>query len=184
MRVGHTIQERIYRYEQDATLIRAWQPEIVLGILQHPDYTRALVGDVDHAWWEPRRRRLALLHTPGKMWHQLMSEAALRWVLGSYDVMATQLSHLDQMIAAVPTLRLGIVPLGVPQPIAPPAAFHVYDKQVAIDATQTATAFLTQPKDIAHYVREFDKLAGIALYGDGARDLLGRVAAEYGDKRS
>ena len=41
-----------------------------------------------------------------------------------------------------------------------------------------------QPKDIAHYVREFDKLAGIALYGDGARDLLGRVAAEYGDKRS
>jgi transcriptional regulator with XRE-family HTH domain len=44
VRVAAAVQERIERHQRDATVIRAWQPNLVPGVLQTPEYTAARPG--------------------------------------------------------------------------------------------------------------------------------------------
>jgi hypothetical protein len=182
VRVAAAVQERIERYQRDATVIRAWQPNIVPGVLQTPEYTAALLdgdgeGDPGPAWWSARRARTAMLTEPGRSWHLLVSEAALRWPLGSAATMHAQIQHLVAA-AQLPTVRLGVLDLSTPKPFAPPAAFHLYDRVVSV-ATEVGTSFLTDPADVEHFDRLFARLDAAALHGDEARELLGRVAQQY-----
>lgn len=173
VRSATAIQSRIGRLERAAGLVRSWQPAIVPGVLQTSGYTAALAGDVDPAWWVARRERLALLDEPHRMWHQVVSEAVLRWGLGSREIMAEQIQHLIE-ISDRPNVRFGIVPLDTVHAVAAPAAFHLFD-DVACDATQLGTSFVDDPSDAAHYRQLFDRLDTIALYDDAARAVLVRA---------
>lgn len=182
VRVAAAVQERIERYQREATLIRAWQPNLVPGVLQTPEYTAALLagdgeGDPGPAWWTARRARTAMLSEPGRSWHLLVSEAALRWPLGSAATMRSQIEHL---VAAseLPTVRLGVLDLSTPKSFAPPAAFHMYDQVVSV-ATEVGTSFLTDSADVEHFDALFAHLDAAALHGDAARGLLAGVAQRY-----
>jgi hypothetical protein len=118
-----------------------------------------------------------MLAEPGRTWHMLMSEAALRWTLGSSAVMHAQLEHLIA-VSRLPTMRLGVVGLSAPKTMAPPAAFHMYDRVVSV-ATEVGTSFVTEPSDVDHFERLFDRLDHAATYGDDARALISRIAAEH-----
>jgi transcriptional regulator with XRE-family HTH domain len=182
VRVAAAVQERIERYQRDATLIRAWQPNLVPGVLQTPEYTAALLagdgeGDPGPAWWTARRARTAMLTEPGRTWHVLVSEAALRWPLGSAETMHAQIEHLVAT-SELPGVRLGVLDLSTPKPFAPPAAFHMYDRVVSV-ATEVGTSFLTEAADVEHFDHLFGRLDAAALHGDDARELLGRLAAQY-----
>jgi transcriptional regulator with XRE-family HTH domain len=182
VRVAAAVQERIERYQRDATLIRAWQPNIVPGVLQTPEYTAALLagdggGDPGPAWWTARRARTAMLGEPGRKWHLLVSEAAVRWPLGSAETMRAQIEHLVTA-SELPTVRLGVLDLSTPKTFAPPAAFHVYDRVVSV-ATEVGTSFLADPTDVEHFDALFTRLDAAALHGDAARALLARVAQQY-----
>lgn len=179
VRVAASVQERIERLQRDARVISAWQPNLVPGVLQTPEYTAALLagdgeGDPGPAWWTARRARTAMLSEPGRSWHLLVSEAALRWTLGSAATMRAQIEHL---VAAseLPTVRLGVLELSTPKPFAPPAAFHVYDRVVSV-ATEVGTSFLTDTADVEHFDSLFARLEAAALHGDDARELLSRIA--------
>lgn len=184
VRVAAAVQERIERHQREATVIRAWQPNLVPGVLQTPEYTAALLagdggGDPGPAWWTARRARTAMLTEPGRSWHLLVSEAALRWPLGSPATMRAQIEHL---VAAseLPTVRLGVLDLSTPKPFAPPAAFHMYDRVVSV-ATEVGTSFLTDTPDVEHFDGLFTRLDYAAVHGDDARTLLARVAQQYED---
>lgn len=179
VRSARTIQERVARLEAECTLIRSWQPEIVVGVMQTPDYAAALLGDdPGPEWLATRAERVALLTSPSRSWHVLMSEAALRWGLGSARLMQRQIEHLSE-VSQLPHVRLGLVPLDTVHPIPAPAAFHLFGDRVASVATETATAFLNEPADLDHYARLFAELAAIALYDDQAREILARAATSY-----
>jgi hypothetical protein len=182
VRVAAAVQERIERYQREATLIRAWQPNLVPGVLQTPEYTAALLagdgeGDPGPAWWTARRARTALLTEPGRFWHLLVSEAALRWPLGSAETMRAQIEHLV-MASTMPTVRLGLLDLATPKSFAPPAAFHMYDRVVSV-ATEVGTSFVTDPMDVEHFDGLFARLQEAATYGEDARELLDRVAHQF-----
>lgn len=177
VRVAAAIQERVGELESTARVVRAWQPALVPGIAQTREYTAALLagdggGDPGPAWWAARSARTARLREGDRSWHLLLSEAALRWRLGSPEIMAAQVEHLVQL-SQLPSVRLGIVPLDVPHPIVAPAAFHLYDDVVSV-ATEVGTSFVEDVRDVAHFHRLFTALDGLALHGDDARDLLAR----------
>lgn len=182
VRVAAAVQERIEHYQRDATLIRAWQPNLVPGVLQTPEYTAALLsgdgeGDPGPTWWTARRARTAMLSEPGRSWHLLVSEAALRWPLSSAATMHAQIRHLIA-VSELTGVRLGVLDLGAPKPFAPPAAFHMYDRVVSV-ATEVGTSFLTEPADAQHFDGLFARLDDAALHGDDARALLAQVARTY-----
>ena len=183
VRVAAAIQERIDDLERDATLIRGWQPAAIHGSLQTTAYTTALLegdggGDPGPTWWAARRRRVEKLTEPGRTWHLLMSEAALRWPLASRHVMAEQLDHLIAL-SELPTVKIGIIDLNTPKAFLPPPGFHLYGKQVVSVATDVGTSFIDDPADIAHFETLLQRLDEGALHGAAARSLLERVAKDY-----
>jgi hypothetical protein len=182
VRVAAAVQERLERYQRNSALIRAWQPNLVPGVLQTPEYTAALLagdgeGDPGPAWWTARRARTAMLTEPGRSWQVLVSEAAMHWTLGSAAMMRAQIEHLVE-VSTLPTVRLGVLDLSTPKPFVPPAAFHMYDRVVSV-ASEVGTSFLTDAQDVEHFDGLFARLDAAALHGDDARELLARVAQEH-----
>lgn len=174
VRAAEAIQERVRRLERDVSLIRSWQPEVVPGILQTPAYTAAVIGlEPTEAWLTTRAARRALLDDEGRVWHQVMSEAALRWGLGSAAVMREQCDHLVAL-SQRSNVRIGVIPFGVTHPVAPPSAFHLFG-DVASDATELGTSFVDDPRDVNHYAALFDQLHAVAAYEDEARELIERA---------
>lgn len=183
VRVAAAIQERIDVLEREAQLVRGWHPATILGSLQTTAYTTALLegdggGDPGPAWWAARRRRTDKVLEPGRQWRLLISEAALRWPVGSRAVMREQLAHLTTM-AALPNVTLGVLDFATPKAFTSPNPFHLYDERTATAATDVGTSFLTDPEDIGHYVALFEQLDAVALHGAAAVELLERVARSY-----
>lgn len=184
VRSAPAIQERIGQLETNATLIRSWQPEIPPGILQSPGWTAAMTAsdggpDPGPQWQAARAARLARLVEPGRTWHQLVSEAALRWTLGSAAIMRGLIEHLTE-VSHYPNVRLGILDLATPKPMAPPAAFHLFDDHTATVATDIGTSFVTDQHDLTHFSNAFAALDAVALHDDTARALLERIGSDYG----
>lgn len=177
-RSGEAIQERIERLERDADLIRSWQPELVIGPLQTEAYTAAMLGmDPGPEWQAARAARRAVFADPGRTWHQIMSEGALRWLLGSPELMANQIEHLIE-VSKRDNVRLGLIDQASPKPIAAPAAFHLIGGTVMV-ATEVGTSFITEPRDREQFEELFSELDKLAVYGDEARALLRQIGEDY-----
>lgn len=177
IRSAHVIQRRISDLEAGAHTIRSWTPDVVTGLLQTHDYTVAVAGEHDERWWAPRRARLALLDDPGRSFHLLICEAALRWGVGSAETMAKQMDHLIE-IGRRPHVQVGIIPIDGVRPIPMPRGFQLYDHGTASVATEVGTTFVTAP-DLQLFIDDFTALADLALYADAARTVLGRIGDQY-----
>jgi transcriptional regulator with XRE-family HTH domain len=91
--------------EQAATLIRCYDPQLVPGLLQTPDYARAVFslpggshGDRAERQLAVRMRRQEILRRadPPRLW-AVIDEAALRRPVGSAAVMRAQIEHLIEI---------------------------------------------------------------------------------------
>lgn len=92
--------------------------------------------------------------------------------------MAAQLEHIAAAgrLAAV---RVGDIPWTQPARVFPKHGFDLYDHRAVIVGTETATALLTDQHDVTKYVTLFAELERLAVFGEAADELLGRVAQEY-----
>jgi transcriptional regulator with XRE-family HTH domain len=106
--------------ETAASVLRVYEPHYVTGLLQTPDYARAVIragfphdddAGIDHRV-ELRLRRQELLHGPDSptLWVVLEESSLLRNV-GGRRVMRAQLDHIIET-AQLPHVTLRIVPLG------------------------------------------------------------------------
>ncbi|MCD7438219.1 helix-turn-helix domain-containing protein [Streptomyces lincolnensis] len=119
--------DRLVGLQEAAAAIRTFEIQYVPGLLQTPDYTRAVVerGLPAAAASEVRRRvelrtrRAQLLDRPDapQLW-AVLDESVLLRVLGSREVMREQLTHLVAM-AQRPNVTVQIVPLDVTNASAP-----------------------------------------------------------------
>lgn len=104
--------------EDISTGIRTWQGAFVPGLLQTPDYARALaIGNAD--WDDPddierfveakiaRQARLTDTN-PLSLW-AVVGEGALRQLVGGREVMRVQLAHLAEA-SRLPNVRLQVLP--------------------------------------------------------------------------
>ncbi|MFI9173713.1 helix-turn-helix domain-containing protein [Streptomyces lincolnensis] len=119
--------DRLVGLQEAAAAIRTFEIQYVPGLLQTPDYTRAVVerGLPAAAASEVRRRvelrtrRAQLLQRADapQLW-AVLDESVLLRVLGSREVMREQLAHLVTM-AQRPHVTVQIVPLDVTSASAP-----------------------------------------------------------------
>ncbi|MEU6520437.1 helix-turn-helix transcriptional regulator [Streptomyces sp. NPDC046978] len=162
-------------------LFRVYSPTMVPGLLQTEGYARGLMTSITRFRDIPddvadavaaRLERSRIIHEPGHRFAMVIEEAALHYQLGDQDAMAAQLGYL-LTAGALPQVSLGIIPSAVPQrPMWPQELFHVYDEALVSVELLAARVQVTQPSEIALYVRAFEELRSMAVYGGEARALI------------
>lgn len=179
-----TVQTSIGDLEQRAHTLRSFDPALIPGLLQTPDYARTRImegaaffgvnADADAAVAE-RMRRQEILYDSKKRLHFVITEAVLTYRTAAADVMAAQIDRLLS-VSAIRSVRLGIIPFDVRPGYAPMHAFWIHDERLVRVETMGAQLTLTQAEEIRTYRRAFDALAASAVHGGDARRLLTRIA--------
>jgi transcriptional regulator with XRE-family HTH domain len=178
---GHKpVQDAHLSAHADASLFRGWESSMVFGILQTPDYARAIFAryaelqrsprDVEEAV-RSRMRRQEALYDASKCFHLIMWEAALRALICPPSVLAAQLDRITGIIG-MDTVRLGIIPLSAPLKIPPATAFWIYDDRQVIVETWHAELWIDDEASVATHLRTWRTLQESAVYGADAHNLI------------
>jgi transcriptional regulator with XRE-family HTH domain len=190
LRAGHRpVQDALTVEYERSKLLRAWQGDMVVGMLQTADYARHVFAQFAELQQSPRDvedavrarvRRQELLYQPGPVFHIVMWEAALHATVAPPDVLAAQLDRLTSVIG-LDTVRLGIVPFGATLRIPPANAFWAYDDRLVIVEDWHAELWLDDADTIDLYLRVWDTLTEPAVYGTSARRLINHARARFAD---
>ncbi len=178
------MQQRIARVEAASARLRDFQCAIVLGLLQTPEYARAVFSDGGDITGDDLERSIAerlgrqRILDSGREIRLLMTEGALRWQAVGPLAMAEQLGHIAEA-STRPGVRVGVIPWTTPVGVFPLHGFSVYDERAVIVGTRVATAFLTDQQDVAEHVKLFGELEALAVWDADARDHLRRIAVEF-----
>ncbi|MEU8205875.1 DUF5753 domain-containing protein [Streptosporangium sp. NPDC049046] len=159
---------------------RFYHSLLIPGLFQTPGYATALMGaitafreipdDIEQAV-AVRMERQKVLHS-GARFAVLVEQSVLSYQVGDAEVMAGQLGHLIAM-AALPSVSLGIVPFATSgRPVWPLEGFSVFDDMQVNIELLSAQVTVTQPREIALYIKAFGGLADMAVYGGAARALI------------
>ncbi len=182
-------QQRVHEIEQSSALVRSYQPGMILGMLQTAAYAHAVFtaprpsrparSDSPEELTATRTSRYRQLADDGKrFWTLIQTEGALDWHAGSPEVMAEQLDQLAEA-AALPHVRLGIIPARTRSRVFASHGFHLYDSRAVHIGTRTATALSTDRRDVEDYEALFGELEQLAVFGEEAAAIAGRIADEY-----
>ncbi|WP_037315984.1 helix-turn-helix domain-containing protein [Amycolatopsis orientalis] len=176
------MQQRIGKIESASARIRAFQPTIVFGLLQTRDYITALFGDSlpdgeRDQTVEARLERQRILESD-RDFHFVLTEGALRWNMGGAATMVAQLDHLIDL-SCHGRVRLGVIPWTTPVSVPVLHGFDIYDSRAVLLGTQTATALVTDEREVADYEKNFAEVERYATYDDVACSHLARIAADY-----
>lgn len=159
-------------------VVKSYVGTVVPGFLQTPGYATALLSAITAFHGTPddvaeavsaRMQRRRLVESGNHRLAAVLEEAVLRQVIADADVMAGQLGYLAEA-AALPSVSLGVIPFGAAgRPVWPLEAFTVFDDSRVHVELLSAQVTVTVPSEIVLYVRAFEKLSGVAVYGDDAR---------------
>jgi hypothetical protein len=159
---------------------RVYEPGVVPGLLQTPDYARALLsavirfkGIVDdtEAAVEARMAKQQVLRGR-RTFAFVLEETALRARIASAEVMAGQLDSLLRA-ASHPQISLGVIPsTAAERAMWPVEGFWIFDDERVLVELVTAELTVTQPHEIKLYERTFTELAKFAVHGAAARDVI------------
>lgn len=160
-------QAQVAAIERDARLIRTFQPALIPGLLQTPEYARAvlslprLAGDRDlSAAVSVRIERQAVLYNETKTFRFVVMEHVLRARLVPDIVLFAQREHLATM-AKLPNVELLVVPQDALLPEVPSNGFGLFDDRVVIAESFSGEMVLRDPRDVALHVDVFEAFAAI-----------------------
>ncbi|SDT75058.1 helix-turn-helix domain-containing protein [Actinoplanes derwentensis] len=181
--------------EAAASLIRTYEIQFVPGLLQTPDYARAVVmlGHAGASSDEITRRvdvrlqRQQILTRAGgpQLW-AVIDEAVLRRPIGGVDVMRAQIEALIEA-SKLPSVRLQIIPfqtgghaaaggpfaiLRFPEPELPDV---VYVEQL------TSAIYLDKREDVDHYAMAMERVCIDAEAPNDTHEILGKLLNEVGN---
>ncbi|MFI7596630.1 helix-turn-helix domain-containing protein [Actinoplanes sp. NPDC049681] len=180
--------------EAAASLIRTYEIQFVPGLLQTPEYARAVImlghagataDEIDRRV-ELRRQRQQLLDRPDapQLW-AVIDEAVLRRPIGGADVMRGQIEALIEA-SKRPNVRLQIIPfhagghaaaggpfaiLRFPEPELPDV---VYVEQL------TSAIYLDKRDDVDHYAIAMERVCIDAEPPNHTQEILGKLLHEVG----
>ncbi|MFC1440143.1 helix-turn-helix transcriptional regulator [Streptacidiphilus sp. N1-10] len=162
---------------------RVFESTVIPGLLQTAEYARARLvqgvtlfkapNDINDAI-RGRMQRQEMLYRPGKRFHFVLTEAALRFRLCSPDIMLGQLDRLISL-SALPSVHLGIIGFETQYVVAPWHGFWILDNDRVMVETYSAELNLAQPQEVELYSGVFESLAGVASYGRAARAIITRI---------
>ncbi|QMU78584.1 helix-turn-helix transcriptional regulator [Streptacidiphilus sp. PB12-B1b] len=183
---GHRARQEAGIVELSQTrVVRGAEFGVIPGIFQTAEYARAVLNryvelrgtprDVEPAV-SARMRRQEALYEPGREFHALIWEGALRVLICRPDVLVGQLDRLVGLLG-LGTVSLGIIPFEAPMRIAPGDGFWIYDDRLVISETWNAEMWLDDAAEVALFTKIWDTLNESAFYGAQAHRLIGRARA-------
>jgi transcriptional regulator with XRE-family HTH domain len=179
--------------EQRAAVVRWWEPLLVPGLLQTPEYARALfkawqtTGDEDEVenlvTARIDRQHIFDRPKPPSFW-AVIDEGVLRRRVGSPKVMQDQLVQLAEMTER-PAIKVHVIPAEVGAHVGLLGAFAI----AGFDGDAPGVVYLETPDEgqttkdsatVAKIILTFDTLRSEALPRGASRDLIMKVAEQYG----
>ncbi|MET8824803.1 helix-turn-helix transcriptional regulator [Streptomyces sp. NPDC004610] len=178
---GHRhVQDAHNEAQASSSVLRAWESSWIVGVLQTPDYARAVLTrsvelhqsprDIEAAV-RARMQRQKLLYSGGRKYHVLLWEPVLRSLVCSPSVLAAQLDRLSGVIG-MDSVELGIVPLAASMKVPPGTGFWIYNDQQVVTEVWHAEMWLDDADSVALYLRTWRLLRESAVYGADAQNLI------------
>ncbi|MFJ7624857.1 helix-turn-helix domain-containing protein [Streptomyces sp. NPDC097595] len=171
-------QQRLRETEARTGLLRVFQPALVPGLLQTPEYMRAILSRHDDLTADTVRRtvsarleRQEALYNDAKRFEFVITEPVLRWLIVPHMVMAGQLDRIASA-SRMPNVDVRVVPLAGRKHDIANHAFVISDDRTASVETVHAEVVVTDPQDVALYVAKFDGFAQSSVRGNELRALL------------
>ena len=178
--------------EAETAAVRGYEISVVHGLLQTPDYARAVLGEMfpRHATDQidrlvdlriERQRRLDD-DPPLDLW-AILDEAVIRRPVGGNQVMRRQLEHLLNM-AAKPGVTMQVLPFASGAHAGHGGPFSILefpnrtDSEVAYVESVAGYLYLEKDREVRTRVEAFDRLRAAALSPSASVDLIAEVANE------
>ncbi|KAB8170999.1 helix-turn-helix domain-containing protein [Streptomyces sp. 3MP-14] len=177
-------QQQIQALESSMSLLRLFQPSVIPGLLQTPEYVRAIFAGTPLSQEQLERTigarltRQRVLYAEGKRFRFLITESVLRWRIVSPLMMVGQLDRLVSL-SRLPNVDIGVVPFSARQNDFPGHSFVLKDDRMVTVETEHAELVVTDPRDIALYVDKFDRFSEVAVHGDEMRTLVTGIRDAY-----
>lgn len=176
--------------EQSAGTIRKFSALLIPGLLQVPQYARAVFAaghpdggvDIDGAV-AGRMNRQGTLYSESTQCDFVIAEAALRWEVGSPQVMRAQLDRIA-MVMDLEAVSVGLLPLRGRGGVWHEHSFSLYDDRaetlgpIVHVETLTRAVNITDPEEVDRYRETLARLREAAIFGEEAKRLLARVRAD------
>jgi transcriptional regulator with XRE-family HTH domain len=163
--------------EAETVSIRAYQAQLVPGLLQTEDYTRAILkatrmtsheADEVERFVEVRRARQALLNQepPVTLW-VVIDEGVLRRRVGGTSVMGAQIERLIE-VSELPHVTLQVLPDAAGEHAGLEGSFMILgfsegDRDAVYLDAATGGLYMEKPDDIRRYAWVFDHVRAAAL---------------------
>ncbi len=183
--------------ERDAASVWIWEPQIVPGLFQIEEYSRALLqawvdmfslppGEVERRVQARRLRQEVLRRQPSLELSAVLDESVLRRRLGDASVMHRQLQHIV-MISELPGVEVRILPLDGDHLIGTGAFNYIRFRQIhAVPLHDlvafehlTGTGYVESDDETNQYRVAFESLLTRTLPPDESRALIGDLAADW-----
>ena len=183
------VQESRRTLYEKTKLFKVYVSTLMPGFVQTPGYAKALMStitefqqtpdDVDDAV-RARISRNRILGSEARRFTMLLEESVLRYQVGDKETMTAQLGHLLSC-TAMPNVRIGVIPFSAKsRSMWTLESFNVFDDARVHVETLTAVVTVTVPGEVVVYLRAFDRLTGLAVYGDEARTLITSAISALG----
>jgi DNA-binding XRE family transcriptional regulator len=178
--------------EESASLIRAYEPQVIPGLLQTEDYARAIItASFPSASPDYSERRVALRlarqdllrrSDPPEYW-VVLEETVLRRPIGSREVMRGQVGHLIDT-ARRPGITIQVLPFAAGWHPAMYGMFNVFRfpdqtlPDVVYSEGLTSAYYLNKPGDTAAYTEALDRMCAQAASRDHTITILREIMKE------
>ncbi len=177
-----------YGLEAEALEIRDFHIDLIPGLLQTPEYTRAIAraaaptgdpAEIDRivATRKERQERLTGPNPP-KLW-VVMHEAAVRTKVGGPQVMRAQIAQVMEL-AALPMVSVQVVPFDAGSHGSMGTSFMILrlpdtESPIVYLEDLWSADYLSRPAQVQDYTSLFDRLCSTALSAEDTATLLQEV---------
>lgn len=163
-------------FEAEASVFRVYEAQVVSGLVQTAEYAQAVLSadrsrtaDEVAQRVAARMRRQEILNRVDPPTYQLvLDEAALRRVVGSVEVLRTQLRHLTHM-AARHNVAIYVLPFTAGAHLATEGSFVIMDfpdprdPSIAYIETPVSSLFMEEESELEHFNAVFESVKESAL---------------------
>lgn len=178
--------------EGEASVIRAYEPHYVPGLLQTPDYARAaLRAGLPHAAAEEidrlvdlRVERQALLsRADAPLLWVVMDETVLRRWIGGREMMREQISALIGA-TEMPNVRLQVIPFSAGPHPAMYGPFHIFRFQlqelpdIAYSESLVGGVYFDERDDVSTFLEALDRMCAQAAPAQSTKGILDAMRKE------
>ncbi|MER6139104.1 helix-turn-helix transcriptional regulator [Streptomyces sparsogenes] len=181
-------------FETDAASLRVYEPQVLPGLLQTPEYAEAVIsGALPEAPQEQiaqrvqvrlrRQERITDPAAPLRLW-AVVDEAAMRRVVGSPKIMSEQLEYLVRM-SHEPHVTVQALPFEMGSHPGMSGQFTILefsdesDTSVVYLEGVTSDLYLEKHTDVQSYSMMYEHLRAQALNVDQSRQFITEVAREH-----